>query len=111
MSRSEEIVRRRIPLSRACSDELTGEVMTIDGVRQARCKGRGLRLQYDVRQVDLSTIEGQLQRLGMDTRPSRYWRIKRAFYRYLDSNIRAVSGSSDAACCSNPHDIYASRKK
>jgi len=110
MSDSEQMVHRSIPLRGLCNKGQTAPLLGLEGVEQADCKGKKLKLIYDVRRMNLSTIEAQLGNVGLTPKATLAWRIKRALYRYVDDNIRVASGSSEAGCCSNPQDIYASRK-
>jgi len=110
MSDSEQMVHRNIPLRGLCNKGEAGPLLDLEGVEQADCKEKKLKLIYDVRKMNLSTIEAQLDKADLSPKATLAWRIKRALYRYLDDNIRATSGSSEASCCSNPQDIYARRK-
>jgi len=110
MSDNEQIVHRNIPLSSPCDKERLVELCELNGVQQAECKKKKIQMIYDVSEINLSTIEAQLRKAGLALRLTMLWRIKRAFYRYVDDNIRASRGNNAASCCSNPHDIYASRR-
>jgi len=110
MSDNEQIVHRNIPLCDRCDKERVVQLCELNGVQQAECKKKKIQMVYDVREINLSTIEAQLRKAGMPLKSTILWRIKRAFYRYVDDNIRAASGSSEASCCSNPHDVYVSRR-
>lgn len=110
MNDSEQIVHRSILLRGLCDEGDAGKMLKLEGVQRAICKGKHLQLSYDVRQINLSTIESQLRKTGLSPKSTLTWRIKRAFYRYVDDNIRVTSGSSEASCCSSPHDIYARRR-
>lgn len=75
-----------------------------DGVKQTLRKGKRLTLQYDDRRINISTIEAELGKSGLPPTSTLAWR-------YVDDTVRVAGGSSGASCCSNPQDIYASRKR
>jgi len=70
-----------------------------------------LRITYDAAQIGFDVIEKILANAGYPPDVSWWSRIKSGWYRYLDENARINAKSKGGACCSNPSDIYANRRK
>ena len=71
---------------------------------------RKLALTYDASRLGFWSIEQALTEAGWPPSRDRWARMRHAWYRYLDENARA-NAEAKGACCSNPSDIYAKRRK
>lgn len=89
----------------ACLAELKG-VLATDVNNRMR-----LTITYDATQVDFGRIEKVLRDVGYPTGNDWWSRFKSGWYRYLDENAQSNATSKGGACCSNPGDVYANRRK
>lgn len=72
--------------------------------------GKSLRVRYDASSIGVERIARVLDEAGAPLAHDRWSRLKQAWYRYTDSNIQATAKTSGGSCCSQPTDIYASRR-
>ncbi len=70
-----------------------------------------LKVAYDASKVNFGMIEKTLNKAGYPPRDSWWSRVKSSWYRYFDENAQTNAKSKGGACCSNPSNIYANRKK
>jgi hypothetical protein len=74
--------------------------------------GRGkITITYNAAQLGFADIEKNLVDIGYPSALGWWSRFKASWYRYLDENAQANAKSKGGACCSNPSDIYAKRRK
>lgn len=70
-----------------------------------------LKITYDASQVGFGAIERALADTGYPPETNWWSRLKSGWYRYLDENAQANAKTKGGACCGNPSDIYANRRK
>lgn len=61
-----------------------------------------LKVDYDAALIGYGEIEAAVDAAGLVRRKTLAWRLRGAWYRYLDENIRANARSRGGACCSRP---------
>lgn len=110
------VVTRRVPLANPVAGETmqhVGEVLgSIEGVSSCRVDARRGRIQvmYDASRIGFAAIEQAVEGAGGVLARGGWARLKSAWFRYLDTNAKANAGGGAGACCSNPGDVYASRR-
>lgn len=109
------LVTRGIPLSFTSQDQRDRVLTTLaqtDGVLGTRVDRNGrLRIHYDAARIGFGNIEHALTAAGLSLPKGTLWRLKSAWYRYVDANARSNAQAKAGACCSKPTDIYASRRR
>jgi len=88
-------------------------LISLKGIRMVDVdlkKGR-LAITYDASQTSFGIIEKALNDVDCPPKKNGWSRLKSSWYRYLDENAQANAKSKGGACCSNPSDIYANRRK
>ncbi len=70
-----------------------------------------VQVTYDVSRIDFSRIEHILTDCGFPPPGNWRQRVRRAWYGFVDENVRDNAPSSSGNCCSQPTNIYASRKR
>ena len=111
------LVRRHLrvegPLDAAAARRLRQALEALPGLVQAQVDARRRRVmvRYDLARTGLAEVEACLRQAGHPPLPGRWWRLRRQWYRYLDENLRANAGAPGGACCSNPSDVYARRRR
>lgn len=73
--------------------------------------GARVAVTYDVRSITLEEIVTALRDQDIVVSDDRRSRWVIAWHSYLDRNARANLGNPGSPCCSNPTQIYASRKR
>lgn len=115
MSDSAFVVERRLALTGADSSGSTGiaDILgSLDGVIETRRVGpEKWAVRYDRRHVGLRELENALNQRGIRLSGGRLRRLAWAWVAYLDSNAKGNTNTSAAPCCSDPREIYASRRK
>ncbi len=100
------VVLREIALAESQGERLSAaveQVGRLDGVLHAERHGAArLRLRYDAARIAYGEIERALDAAGLRRRATLWWRVRAAWYRYLDENIKANAGTRGGACCSRP---------
>ncbi len=93
--------------------ELLDLLLKSDAVRAADLdvKARLLRISYDASACIFSDVQKLLEETGNPISEHWWEKVKVGWYQYLDENAQANAKSKGGACCSNPSDIYANRKK
>jgi len=91
---------------------LEDALRAIDGVHVVAPEGsrRRLRVAYDTSRVGFGTLSRALTEAGQPPPSSTLVRLRAVWFDYLDTNARANAHAGGGACCSNPSNIYASRK-
>jgi hypothetical protein len=110
------VVTRRVSLA----NPIAGETMqpfgkaleSVDGVSSCRIDARRGRMQvtYDASRIGFAVIEQAVEGAGGVLARGGWARLKSAWFRYLDANAKANASGGAGACCSNPGDVYASRR-
>jgi hypothetical protein len=70
-----------------------------------------ISITYNAAQLGFAEIEKTLVDAGYPSAVGWWSRFKAGWYRYLDENAQTNAKSKGGACCSNPSDIYAKRRK
>jgi copper chaperone CopZ len=70
-----------------------------------------IHISYDAAQLGFAEIEKTLIHSGFPSSVSWWSKFKSSWYRYLDENAQTNAKSKAGACCSNPSNIYANRRK
>ncbi len=93
-------------------DRVARGIEGTEGILQASVGRRGrLRVRYDASCVGFWDVERMLDEAGVALSRGVGWRLKSAWYRFLDQNARANAVSKGGACCSNPVDVFAKRRR
>lgn len=99
-------VSRKIRLSLVAANALRDamrQLRTIDGVRSVAADPRDqLRVSYDASHLGIRDIEAMLAKAGIASASGAWWRLKSAWYRFLDENAHANAHSQGEACCNRP---------
>ena len=99
-------VNRKIPLAPVAAKKLqeaAGQLRSMEAVLSVATGPRGqLLVSYDSSLVGIRDIEALLDRAGIARASGFGWRLKSAWYRFLDENARANAHSGDGACCNRP---------
>ncbi|MFH1816355.1 MAG: hypothetical protein ABIK08_00065 [Pseudomonadota bacterium] len=99
-------VSRRIPLAPVAAEKLQDAVRqltALDPILDACVDRHGrLRISYDTSSVGIRDIEALLDSAGIARARGAGWRMKSAWYRFLDENARANAHSQGGACCNRP---------
>jgi len=99
-------VSRKIPLAPAAAEALQDAVRqltAVDSILDAHIDRHGqLRISYDSASVGIRDIEALLDETGVARAAGAGWRLKSAWYRFLDENARANARSQGGACCNRP---------
>ena len=108
-------VTRKIPLAPAAAETLQNAVRQltdVDSILDAHIDRHGqLRVSYDTSGVGISDIEALLDHAGIARASGAGWRLKSAWYRFLDENARANAHSRGGACCNRPPSAHGTRDK
>lgn len=96
-------VSRKIPLVPFAAEKLQDAVRqltALDPILDAHIDRRGhLRISYAVSHIDIRDIETLLDKAGIARASASWWRLKSAWYHFLDGNARANAHSQGGACC------------
>ncbi len=99
-------VSRKIPLAPVVAEKLQEAVRQLAALNpliDVRVDRRGqLRVSYDSSHVGMHDIEALLDKAGIARPPGAWWRLKSAWYRFLDQNAHANAHSQGGACCNRP---------
>lgn len=99
-------VSRKIPLAPVAAEKLQDAVRqlaALDPILDAHIDRRGhLRISYAVSHIDIRDIETLLDKAGIARASASWWRLKSAWYRFLDGNACANAHSQGGACCNRP---------
>lgn len=109
---NQDIVRRRIGLaSPATAAQLQALRDRLPDSVTVEAADRCLRLAYDRCQISFRVLRAHIEAAGMAPRVHGFTRLRVALWSYLDENARDNAAHPGSPCCSNPSDIYASRKQ
>lgn len=99
-------VTRKIPLALAATEKWQAAVQqlaAIEPILDAHVSQRGLlRISYDASCVGMREIEALLDEAGIARTSGFWWRLKSAWYRFLDDNAKSNAHSGGGACCNRP---------
>jgi hypothetical protein len=98
-------VKRTIPVLDAQMEklqQLAKTLQAIESIAEVRVDDGQLRLRYDASSVGFQDIERLLDEAGVSRPTGFWWRLKSAWYRFLDANARSNALSRGGACCSRP---------
>ncbi len=99
-------VTRNIPLLPFAAEryeEAIRQLRAMNSVLDARINRRGrLHIRYDASCAGIPDIERILDKAGIGRPDSYWWRLKSAWYRFLDGNARTNAQSRGGACCNRP---------
>ncbi|OYW37108.1 MAG: hypothetical protein B7Z35_10815 [Hydrogenophilales bacterium 12-61-10] len=99
-------VDRSIPLLPVAADileEATRKVSALEPVVDAYADRRGhLQIRYDASSIGIRDIERLLDESGVGRLSNAWWRLKLAWYRFVDDNARSSVHSTGGACCNRP---------
>lgn len=103
-------VTRRIPLAPgkdAALDEVVRGLAALEPVREARLEGSSrLRVRYDASCLSIGDVLAFLDEAGVPRREGFGWRMKSAWYGFLDGNARSNALSTGGACCNRPPSVH-----
>lgn len=105
------VVERRLRLRGAAGPEAVATAGEMVGVVEVHSGGGGLRIRYDCARCDFGALVTALRAAGCAAEPGWSGRWRTAWFRYLDRNLRDSAQGGGGACCSDPREIYASRRK
>jgi hypothetical protein len=87
--------------------EVARKLMTIEPVLDAQVDLRGiLSIRYDASTIGMHDIETLLNELGVPRKTNAWWKLKLAWFRYVDENAQANAHASGGACCNRPPSVY-----
>lgn len=99
-------VTRKISLAPAPTEKLqdaVGQLTSIEPIIDTHVDRHGqLRISYDASNVGIRDIEALLNKAGIARTSGFWWRLKSAWYRFLDENVKSNSHSVGGACCNRP---------
>jgi hypothetical protein len=102
-------VSRKIPLAPVADEKLQAalkQLTAIEPIINVHGDARGcLRITYDASCVGIREIEALLDKAGIARAPGFRWRLKSAWYRFLDENAKSNARSSGGACCNRPPSV------
>ncbi len=99
-------VTRKISLAPTATEKLQKAVQqftAIEPIINAHVDRHGqLRISYDASSVGIRDIEALLDKLDLARTSDIWWRLKSAWYRFLDENAKFNARSGGGACCNRP---------
>jgi hypothetical protein len=99
-------VTRKIQLAPAATEKLQDAVQqltAIETIIDAHVDRHGqLRISYDASSAGIRDIEVLLDKAGVARASGFWWRLKSAWYRFLDENAKSNARSGSGACCNRP---------
>ncbi|ROR34781.1 hypothetical protein [Inmirania thermothiophila] len=110
MSEATRVSRPLLVAAEAVSDRLRAALEGVEGVEAVRI-GAGLEVTYDAARVDYPTLMAAAEAAGAAAARGWLARLRRAWYGYLDGNLRANARAKAGPCCSNPTEILAQRRR
>lgn len=73
--------------------------------------GKGIQVTYDAAFTDYGVLEQCAAAAGSPPPANAFSRLRSAWFCYLDQNARDNAGHGGGACCSQPTEIYANRRR
>jgi hypothetical protein len=108
-------VTRTIPVTPAGPIQLESVIRSlqqIECIAYARALGNGrLRIRYDGSVIGFHDVEGMLKEAGVQLHTDFWWRLKSAWYAFLDRNARSNAIGGGGACCNKPPGIEGGRHR
>lgn len=102
-------VTRKISLAPAPTEKLQDAVRrltSIEPIIDTHVDRHGqLRISYDASRVGIRDIEAMLDKAGIACTSGFWWRLKSAWYRFLDENAKSNARSGGGACCNRPPSV------
>lgn len=99
-------VTRTIPIGATASGQLErviDRLEHVDPVAYAKATGKKqLRVRYDASRVGFREIERLLDEVGIARPTGVWWRLRSAWYAFVDQNARGNARSGSGACCNRP---------
>lgn len=99
-------VTRKISLVPTAAEKLQDAVQQLTAIEliiDAHVDRHGqLRISYDASSVGIRDIEALLDKLDIARKSDIWWRLKSAWYRFLDENAKSNARSGGGACCNRP---------
>ena len=100
-------VRRTIPLASATAGDMRNVLHQLGGLEGVKLTSfdeaaRQLKISYDAARIGLAEIRDLLHEAGVREPSTLMWRLKAAWYGFLDSNAKTNARSSGGACCNRP---------
>ena len=99
-------LKRVVPLLPAAPGTLEALTVKLTGIEAISAvhidDQHRLHLRYDASVMNLRDIERLLDESGVGRPATLWWRLKSAWYRFVDGNARSNALSSGGACCSRP---------
>jgi len=111
------IANRTIPVLNIHSQGCVGVIQEALGKLPAiqkidiNVKRKQVRLVYDSTQIGFELIEKSLIQVGYPITDNWWTKLKIAWYCYMDDTDQSNSEFAGGACCGNPKNIYANRRK
>lgn len=100
------VVSRNIPLKPFEEEKLLEAIADLAGrdlIVGARTTSRNrLHVSYDASCVGIRDVESWLEEKGILVDPGLGWKMKSAWYAFLDENAKSNARSSGGACCNRP---------
>lgn len=100
-------VRRTIPLASATAGDMRNVLRQLGGLEGIKLTSfdegtRQLKISYDAARIGLADIRDLLREAGVREPSSLMWRLKAAWYGFVDTNAKANARSTGGACCNRP---------
>lgn len=100
------VVCRNIPLLQFETEtlqEVIGDLVAKDLIVGARTDSHNrLQVSYDTSCVGIRDVETWLKEAGIRIAQGFGWKLKSAWYAFLDENAKSNAKSSAGACCNRP---------
>ncbi len=110
MSNSAFELTRKMPLAYSAKEEwqdAARQLMTVEPVIDAQLDQHGiLHISYDASSIDINNIASLLDELDLPLKNDFWWKLKLAWYSYVDANAQANARTSGGACCNRPPSVY-----
>lgn len=105
-SRSPFTVRRTVPLKPVAGEKVREVIKTLESrdlIVRARLDDRNrLHVAYDASCVGIRDIEAWLSDSGISAASGFGWKMKSAWYAFLDENAKSNASASSGSCCNRP---------
>jgi hypothetical protein len=106
-------VKRTIPVLDAQTEklqQLANTLQAIESIAEVRVDDGRLRVRYDASCVGLRDIERLLDEAGISRPTGFWWRLRSAWYAFLDRNARSNAIGGGGSCCNKPPGIDTSSR-
>lgn len=98
-------VTRTIPVASAGPGQLEHAIERLEclePVAYAKAGANGLEVCYDASRLGFREIEQLLAEAGIGRPNGLGWRLRAAWYAFVDENARSNARRGDGACCNRP---------